>query len=503
MGIGAAAIALPAQGQEEGRTLRVAIPKDYSNLSVYTAGASDADPFVGLVYDTLFTTPYVDKPEPLLAESAKPDRANRVWTVKLRDGVVWDDGRPFDAGDVKFSYELYRNGPPNRWTHHASESPDMERIDVVDELTLRIACAQPCPTLDRITLADLPIVAEHQWRGIGQPTEFDGDPVGTGPYRIVRRVPGERYELAANTSYFAGRPVADRLILPIIPDPSASFLALRGGQVDAVARPLPPQLVDGFADDSQLRVLDATPFSDAELAFNMARPPFDQRAFRRAAMLAIDKDRLLETVMLGRGTSGAVGWPHPDSPWTEEPGDMPHDPDEARRLLREAGLEGTKIEMPAFGATGVEGGVLGLDVAARLALPLATLTLATTASVFLIARSSLLSELSAGYVRFARAKGVPEPRIVRRHVLRNALLPIVTVLLANLGMVLGGAVVIETVFSYPGLGSAIYEAVLARDFPLLQGALLLAGAGVVAANAMADALYAAIDPRVRHGEVAG
>lgn len=159
--------------------------------------------------------------------------------------------------------------------------------------------------------------------------------------------------------------------------------------------------------------------------------------------------------------------------------------------------------LPAFGATAVEGGVLGLDVAEHLVLPLTTLTLATTASVFLIARSSLLSELSAGYVRFARAKGVPEPRIMRRHVLRNALLPIVTVLLANLGMVLGGAVVIETVFSYPGLGSAIYEAVLARDYPLLQGTLLLAGAGVVAANAVADALYVAIDPRVRHGGVAG
>jgi peptide/nickel transport system permease protein len=105
-------------------------------------------------------------------------------------------------------------------------------------------------------------------------------------------------------------------------------------------------------------------------------------------------------------------------------------------------------------------------------------------------------------VRFARAKGVSERRILRTHVLRNALLPIVTIFMVSLGDVLGGAVVVETVFSYPGLGTAIYEGVLARDYPLLQGALLLVAVVVVAANALADGLYVLIDPRVRRaGEV--
>jgi peptide/nickel transport system permease protein len=159
--------------------------------------------------------------------------------------------------------------------------------------------------------------------------------------------------------------------------------------------------------------------------------------------------------------------------------------------------------LPAYGATATEAGLLRLDVLERLIMPLATLTLTTAASVYLIARSSLLAELSHGYVRFARAKGVAERGILHHHVLRNALLPIVTAFMVSFGDVLGGAVVIETVFAYPGLGTAIYEAVLARDFPLLQGALLLVAVVVVAANALADALYAAIDPRVRRaGEVA-
>jgi peptide/nickel transport system permease protein len=155
--------------------------------------------------------------------------------------------------------------------------------------------------------------------------------------------------------------------------------------------------------------------------------------------------------------------------------------------------------LPAYGASASEGGAL-VDVLQRLAMPLATLTLTTTGVVYLIARSALLAELTQGYVRFARAKGVPEQRILRRHVLRNALLPIVTIFMVSLGDVLGGAVVVETVFSYPGLGTAIYEGVLARDYPLLQGALLLVAVVVVAANAIADGLYALIDPRVRRAD---
>jgi peptide/nickel transport system permease protein len=156
--------------------------------------------------------------------------------------------------------------------------------------------------------------------------------------------------------------------------------------------------------------------------------------------------------------------------------------------------------LPAYGASASGGDTPLVGVLERLVMPLATLTLTTTGVVYLIARSALHDELAQGYVRFARAKGVSEQRILRRHVLRNALLPIVTIFMVSLGDVLGGAVVVETVFSYPGLGTAIYEAVLARDYPLLQGALLLVAVVVVAANAVADGLYTLIDPRVRRAD---
>lgn len=335
----------PAAGQEGESLLRIAIPKDFATLSVYTAGSSDADSYVGLVYDTLFSTPYVDDPEPLLAESAEPEPGNRTWTIRLREGVEWHDGEEFTAEDVAFTFGLYRDGEPNRWTHHTSASPDMRRIEAVDERTVRITCAQPCPTLAEITLADLPILPEHIWADVDDPATFTETPVGTGPYQVEGYVPGERYELSANEDYVGGDPVADRLLLPIIPDTSAAFLALRSGQVDAVGTPIPPQLVEDFEQDDRVDVLDATPLSDTELVFNMAAEPFDSTAFRQAAALAIDKDRLLETVLLGRGISGSESWPHPESPWTEENPPMPHDPERARRLLDQAGLAGAEMEI--------------------------------------------------------------------------------------------------------------------------------------------------------------
>lgn len=149
--------------------------------------------------------------------------------------------------------------------------------------------------------------------------------------------------------------------------------------------------------------------------------------------------------------------------------------------------------LPTIDATGLE---LVTEVGRRLVLPLVTLTLAHIGPVYLVARSALVSELQEDYVLMAEAKGLPE-RAVRRHAQRNALLPLSTVTLLGLGALVGGAAVVETVFSYPGLGRLIYEGVLARDYPVLQGAFLLLAVGVVAANFLNDLLYPLLDPRVR------
>lgn len=154
---------------------------------------------------------------------------------------------------------------------------------------------------------------------------------------------------------------------------------------------------------------------------------------------------------------------------------------------------------PIFGAVPTlpaEGLALVVEIGKRLVLPVVALTAAMLGTIYLVARPALVSELREDYVLMAQAKGLTR-RQVRRHAERNALLPVATMVLINLGTVVGGATVIETVFSYPGLGRLLYESVLARDYPVLQGTFFILAITVLAANFVADLLYPLLDPRVR------
>lgn len=155
---------------------------------------------------------------------------------------------------------------------------------------------------------------------------------------------------------------------------------------------------------------------------------------------------------------------------------------------------------PTFGARDVFSRLDGLafwtDVGHHLVLPVATLVLFTVSEIFLTMRYSMLAVLGEDFVTVARAKGLRSHQVLFRHAVRNAVLPVATVFMLRLGEAFAGATVIETVFSYPGIGRLIYDAVLARDYPLLQGAFLLITVTVVAANLVADLLYPILDPRV-------
>ena len=147
----------------------------------------------------------------------------------------------------------------------------------------------------------------------------------------------------------------------------------------------------------------------------------------------------------------------------------------------------------------VEPGTVGyvLDAAWHLTLPIITLTLAYLAEYCLIMRSSLLDELGEDYLVTARAKGLRDVEVRRRHAVPNALLPTTTLAALNIGFVVSGAITIETIFSIPGLGLLSYEAISIPDYDVLQGTLLLASGAVIAANLVANLIYGVLDPRVR------
>jgi len=138
------------------------------------------------------------------------------------------------------------------------------------------------------------------------------------------------------------------------------------------------------------------------------------------------------------------------------------------------------------------------DLARHLILPAFTLAVSHMAYVARFTRSSLLESLSQDYVRTARAKGLSEWTVVMRHALRNSLIPIISVLGVSIGHLLGGAVIVEAVFSWPGLGSMMVQSISNRDFPLVQGAMLFAASVFIFVNLIADLLYAVVDPRIRY-----
>jgi peptide/nickel transport system permease protein len=187
------------------------------------------------------------------------------------------------------------------------------------------------------------------------------------------------------------------------------------------------------------------------------------------------------------------------------------------RLVQVGGVTGQSLFVPSVGifllfvfglqlhwlpiggaySPGIYGAAWYGDVALHLVLPCFSLVLVQLGSYVLTLRSTLIESLGEDYCVLARAKGLPNRKVVWKHGLRNALLPTTTLVGLQLGFLVGGAVLTETVFAYPGIGRGIYEAVTQLDFPVLQGAFVLLAATVVVANVLTDLAYGLLDPRVR------
>jgi len=138
-----------------------------------------------------------------------------------------------------------------------------------------------------------------------------------------------------------------------------------------------------------------------------------------------------------------------------------------------------------------------LDVGRHLILPTITMAIVYTGEYILIMRSGVMEVLTQDYILTAKAKGLSTYRTLRDHALKNAMLPMVTMIALTLGYTVGGAIQVETVFSWPGIGRLMYESVQKRDYPVLQGSFLLLATSVILANLLAEILYSVLDPRVQ------
>jgi peptide/nickel transport system permease protein len=132
-------------------------------------------------------------------------------------------------------------------------------------------------------------------------------------------------------------------------------------------------------------------------------------------------------------------------------------------------------------------------------LPTVTLSAAYFSNLARLTRTKMLEALESDYVRTARAKGVPEVRVLAVHALRNSLLPVLSILGVSVSRLLGGAVVTETIFALPGVGVLLVDSILSRDFPVVQGVIIVVTVGVFATNLAVELAYAVVDPRIRQG----
>ena len=324
---------------EQLENLTIGLNSDVGPLNIYTG---NLDWLTDLAYDKLFSpSPYVDTPTPWLAESAT-QLDDTTWEVVVRDGIKWHDGEDFTAEDVKFTYEYFRDGPANRHTHHVSEVPKIDTIEVQkDGKTVRFECGYPCPSLLTVTFADLPILPEHIWSEVENPRKYTDLAVGTGPFVLTEYVTDQHYKLKANNDYFMGQPTVAQLTLPIITDATAMFNSLKSGQIDVSSRTVPAELISTFKKDGNFKLAEASALSIVQFNMNYEIEPYDNPDFREAMSLAIDRQAIVDTILLGNGEAGLKGYPHPASPWTNPELSTPYDLEQAKEKFSALGYEDT------------------------------------------------------------------------------------------------------------------------------------------------------------------
>lgn len=336
---GSAAISAPASGQTtttpQRVVMRYAIAGDENNFTPYTTTGRSlkSQDILNLIYDTLLYSPFQEKPEPWLATSAEMSPDGRTWTFRLRDGVAWHDGRPFTADDVKFTWDFFFRTEQGRYSHHVNDRPYMESSAVINPSTVSFTCREACPTFDIDPGADMPILPKHIWESVTEPNRFtQALPVGTGPFKLVDRVPNQSYRFEANTAYFKGKPLVDEIRMPIIPESATMFLALRSGEVDAVSRVVSPEAVAEL-ERAGLRIVRMPDYGSIQINMNNQRAPFTIPEFRKALSLGADTDRITQTLIGAEGKPGVDSFLDPDSPFANKSLKHEYSPPKARQML--------------------------------------------------------------------------------------------------------------------------------------------------------------------------
>jgi peptide/nickel transport system substrate-binding protein len=328
--------AAPAAGEPtRGGVLRIGFLQNPTTLDpAFARSAADRN-FYFNIYDTLVGEDPTGKPLPGLAESWEIAPDGKVYTFKLRQGVKFHDGTPFDAQAAKFNLDRIldrNNASPQR-----APIETIQAVEAVDPGTLRLSLSSPLSSI-------LSYLAQNQG-AMASPTaiqssgqDYARKPVGTGPFRLTEWVQDAQVTMERNPDYWdRGKPYLDKVVFQIVPDDTVRMTTLQAGSLDMVMNPPPQALPPLRQPNADLRLLEQPSLSFYELRLNLKQPPFDNKALREALWYAIDPAVILKNVLFDNGV--VAQGPIPPSSWSFDPSFRRPAPDPAmaKQKLTEGG----------------------------------------------------------------------------------------------------------------------------------------------------------------------
>jgi len=270
---------------------------------------------------------------PGLAESWEVAPDGLSWVFHLREGVTFQDGTPFTAEDVVFSFD--RAVAEGSLNAQKGLFAGINELTAIDDVTVEIGLDAPkASLLTNLAWGDMVIVS---------PATADGNaqkPVGTGPFAFANWVQGDRVELARRDDYWGEAPALEKVTFKFISDPTAAFAAMMAGDIDAFPNYPAPENLAQFEADPRFQVLVGSTEGETILAINNGRPSFDDIRVREALALAIDRQAVIDGAMFGYGTPiGSHFAPH-NPAYVDLTGAVSYDPERAKALLAEANVSG-------------------------------------------------------------------------------------------------------------------------------------------------------------------
>ena len=407
------------------------------------------------VWEPLITKDESGKPAPALATEWERNEDSTVWTFHLREGVTFSNGTPFNADSVLANFDRMKKGPFESSFYGMNIDtiyPGLVSYEKTDDYTVVLTLSEGQPLLDYTMVNYGSAIFEPSC--FAEDGTFAGFPIGTGPYVVTENVLGQYCVIERNDNYWGTPGIAKTFRFKVIPDAETRYTALRAGEVQG--------LCDlGAISPSQAAEIDGDPAYNVSvgdsgithfLNVNGGAFPFNDVRMREGLSLLLSVPGFWLALFL---ITVFAEWLH---------------------LLPTSGLD------------------RGL---ASLVLPAVALSAANVGSTSRFTRGNILAQLGEQYIVVANAKGLSQRAVMVGHAFRNSLVPIITLIGNYFGGILGGSTIIENIFAIPGLGSYVLSAIQNRDYPVIQGYVLITGTTFVLVTLAIDLLYIAVNPKIR------